>query len=269
VYTQIRTEREGAVAHVVLSRPHVRNALSVVLREELDDALTNAAADDDVRVIVLSADGDHFSSGHDLGTAEERADAAARRSAADLAARHRDGWTYNVENTLRWRDLPKPTIAAVQGYCIFGAWIIVSAMDVIVAADDARFLPGPVQYFSLPWDVSPRKAKELLLTNRVLTAEEALDYGLVNSVVPRSDLAEETMLLAERISELDPFMAKTIKQSVNQAQDAMGFRHSIQSAYAGYLLLQSGGYFGQVDPEGRPRLPVVGGAIEPDSSGPD
>jgi enoyl-CoA hydratase len=263
VYTQIRYERDEPLATIVLNRPHVRNALSAILRDELDDAFATAADDDDIRVIILSAEGDHFSSGHDLGTTEERQDAEKRRAGTDIASKYRYQHAYNVENTLRWRDLPKPTIAAIQGYCIFGAWIVASAMDLIVASDDARFLAGPVQYFSLPWDTTPRKAKELLLTNRMLSATEALELGLVNSVVARADLDAETRALALKIAELDPFMARMIKKSVNEAQDIMGFRNAVQTAYSNYLILQASGSFGTVDPD-QPRLRNVRSAADND-----
>jgi enoyl-CoA hydratase len=139
---------------------------------------------------------------------------------------------------LRWRDLPKPTIAQVHGWCIYGGWLIASAMDLIVAADDARFMTNLLQYFPLPFDVGPRKAKELLFDNRVIGAQEALELGFVNRVVPRDRLEQETMALAERIAGNPSFFLRMAKLAVNQAQDAMGFHSALQGAHSHYLLSQ-------------------------------
>jgi enoyl-CoA hydratase/carnithine racemase len=90
--------------------------------------------------------------------------------------------------SLRWKDLPRPTIAQVHGLCIFGGWKIASAMDIIVASEDARFLPGPPQWMSLPWDIGPRRAKALLLDDQPLSAQEACELGIVYKVFAREDL---------------------------------------------------------------------------------
>jgi enoyl-CoA hydratase len=144
-YQQIIYEKRGPVAWVTLNRPRYRNAQSRLLREEMDLAFDAAVADSDVRVIVLAGAGEAFSAGHDTGTPEQRADEAQRPYPPGLPGQYQRGWDLNVANSMRWRDLPKPTIAAVQGYCIFGGWIIASAMDLIIAADDAKFLPAHFQ----------------------------------------------------------------------------------------------------------------------------
>ena len=239
-YKQIRYEKAGAVAKVTMNRPRYRNALSRVLLNELDDAFAKAAADDDVRVIILAGAGDHFSAGHDLGTPEER-EGWKEIILTSVAAQYKWSWDLYVELSLRLRDVPKPTIAQVQGYCIFGAWIIASAMDMIVAADDSLFLASHFQYFSVPWDLGVRKTKELLFRNRFVRADEALALGFVNHVVPREQLETETMALANEIAQNDPFGLRMIKLSVNQAQDAMGFRTAVTNAHARYMLLEIAG----------------------------
>jgi enoyl-CoA hydratase len=238
-YRQIIYE-PGKVARVKLNRPQYRNCLSRILLEELDDAFRQAANDDEVRVIVLSGEGDNFSSGHDLGTPEEMADreergfyAAGPEHTVGRYMRMRDLY---VEKTLRWRALPKPTIAMVQGYCIFGAWIVVSSMDLIFASEDALFLPAHVQYFSAPWDVGPRKAKELLFEHRFMTAHEAYESHFVNHVYPRDKLEEETLAYANRVAENDPFRLRMAKFSVNHMMDAMGFTTEVEAAYHTYFL---------------------------------
>jgi enoyl-CoA hydratase len=225
---------------VVLNRPQYRNAQSRVLLSELDAAFSAAAADPAVRVIILSGNGAAFSAGHDLGTPEEREDRA-RRARDDISATEAEfvySWDHFVDLSLRWRDIPKPTIAAVHGWCIFGGWLIASAMDLIVAADDARFLTALLQYFPLPYDVGPRKAKELLFDARPLSAAEAESLGFVNRVVPAADLEAEVVALANRIAENNAFYLRMAKLAVNSSQDAMGFRTAVQGAHSHYQLSQ-------------------------------
>jgi enoyl-CoA hydratase len=147
-------------------------------------------------------------------------------------------WDHFVDLSLRWRDIPKPTIAAVHGWCIFGGWLIASAMDLVVAADDARFLTALLQYFPLPFDVGPRKAKELLFDSRPLSAAEAMDLGFVNRVVPAASLESEVVALAERIAENNAFYLRMAKLAVNSSVDAMGFRTAVQGAHSHYQLSQ-------------------------------
>ena len=240
-YEQIRYETRDRVALITLDRPRVRNAQSRVLLEELDAAFAEAATDDEIRVIVLAGEGEHFSSGHDLGTDEEIADAKARPWPKGPRGDMQRSWTLYVENSLRWRDLPKPTIAQVQGYCIFGGYLIASVMDLIVAADNARFLPAHLQLFTAPWDLGIRKSKEILFENRFIEADEALEIGLVNRVVPRDRLEKETLELASRIARQDSLSLRVSKASINNAQDAMGYRTMTQAAHASYMLLHQAG----------------------------
>jgi len=239
-YTQIRYEVADRVARVTLDRPRYRNAQSRRLLEEMDDAFAHAVEDRDVGVIVLMGAGDHFSAGHDLGTPDELADRERRPAEEGMRGLYRRSWDLNIANSMRWRNLPKPTIAAVQGYCIFGGWIIASAMDIIFAADDAMFLGTNFQYFSIPWDVPPRRAKEFLFESRFLGAREAMEHGLVNRVVPRAELETETMAYAQRVAENDPFQLRMIKLAVNQAQDAQGFTPHIYGAHALHMLSSVG-----------------------------
>jgi len=263
-YTQIRYETEGRVARLVLNRPQYRNAQSRVLVEELDDAYQRAAVDDGIGVIVLMGDGEHFSAGHDLGTPEELADREARPYAEGLRGRYRRSWDLNIDTTLRWRNIPKPTIAAVQGYCIFAGWIIASASDVIFAADDALFLPTNFQYFSVPWDIGAREAKAILFEGRFIGAREAAEMGFVWRVTPRDRLYEETMAYAARVAENDPFQLRMIKLAINQAQDAQGFTQHIAGAHALHMLSQtaeSDANYALAKPDGR-RRPMVQRALD-------
>lgn len=263
-YKFIRYEMDGKVAVLSLARPQARNAQSRILIEELDDAFDRAAKDVNVNVIVLRGDGDHFSAGHDLGSPEELADKKARPEQEGLRGKFNRSWNLYVDATLRWRNLPKPTIAAVQGYCIFGGWMFASACDVVIAADDALFLPTNFQYFAVPWDLHPRKAKAILFESRLIDAKEAEELDFVSWVVPRARLDEEVMEYAHRVAENDPFQLRMIKLAINQVQDTQGFTGSIYAAHSMHMLSSTG----EADPDyalqkpGGKRRPMVQRAFE-------
>ncbi len=246
-YQHIEYEKKNRIARVILNRPERRNAQSRILLEEMDDAFSDANEDDEIRVVVLSGKGEHFSSGHDLGTPEEKADQQRRPTGAGLRALYGRSRRLFLDNTLRWRDLDKPTIAMVHGYCIFGGWMFAAAMDLIVASDDAQFLPSLLQYFSIPWDLPIRKAKEILFQSRFVSAEEACRLGFVNMVVPREKLESETLALAARIAESDRLGLRMLKFAINNAQDAMGFRTAVRNAHSHHLLLGVGPFLREVD----------------------
>jgi enoyl-CoA hydratase/carnithine racemase len=241
-YQTILYEKHGRIAKVITNRPRYKNAQSRLMIEEMDHAFAAANADEDVRVIILGATGDTFSSGHDIGTPEEREDMRRRPFPQGVSGEYALSRYLFLDTTLRWRDLDKPTIAQVQGMCIFGGWMFAAAMDLIVAADDAQFLPALMQYFSIPWDLPIRKAKEALFRSRFIGAAEAERLGFVNLVVPRERLEAETVALAEEIAENDPFTLRMLKWAANSAQDAMGFSYSIQNAHSHYMVHGLGSY---------------------------
>ena len=232
----------GKVARVILNRPECYNAQSRLMREEMDDAFTRAVADNEVRVIVLSGEGEHFSSGHDLGTTDEMDDRKDRGYPADGRGLYKYLRQINLENAIRWRNLPKPTIAMVQGYCIFGGWMIASAMDIIFAAENALFLPSHSQYFPIPWDIGPRKAKEFIFEHRFITAHEARTLNFVNRVFPREKLEEETIAYANRVAENDPFSVRSAKFSINHMMDTMGFTSELEAAFQTYFINRHGNW---------------------------
>jgi len=146
------------------------------------------------------------------------------------------------QNALRWRNLQKPTIAMVQGYCIYGGWIIAAAMDILFASTDALFLPSHFQYFSPPWDIGPKKAKEVLFENRFISAKEARELGFVNRVFTKTNLEKETLAFAARVAQQAPFVLKMQKFSINNMQDTMGFTSSMNSAFQTYYINRSLGW---------------------------
>jgi len=229
-------EVDGPVAHVRLNRPRYRNAQSWRLLDELDGALAKACADDSIHVIVLSGMGGHFSAGHDLGTPEQQADRESRGLSENGIDFYDNFRLYNLDYTLKWRNLPKPTIAMVTGYCIWGGWMIAAAMDVIFAADSAMLLPGMLEYMSVPWDIGVRKAKELVFELRFMTAAEAHELQFVNRVYPEDQLERETLAYAHRVAENSPMALRIAKLSINQAQDAQGFSQNMETAFQDFVV---------------------------------
>jgi len=251
-HEEVVYEIDGAVGLVTLNRPQYRNAQSWKLLDELDAALDRAVADDDVRVVVVTGAGGHFSSGHDLGTPEQRADQEAR-DMPDQGGRFYENFRkYNLEYTLKWRNLPKPTIAMVEGYCIYGGWMIAAAMDLLFASPDALFLAGLLEYFSIPWDVHPRKAKELVFESRFITAEEAREIGFVNRIYPSAELRRETLAFATRAAENGRMALLMSKLAINKAWDLQGYSAAMEAAFSDYVvMMQNAGVRGV---EGERRL---------------
>jgi enoyl-CoA hydratase/carnithine racemase len=260
------------VATVTLARPKYRNAQSVRLVRELDAALRRAREDDAVRVIVLAGEGGSFSAGHDLGSPEDVDEVEFRRTAPTRAVGARSFDLYS-ELTMTWRDLPKPTIAAVQGYCVYAGWSIASAMDIVIAADDAQFLPHLSEFFTLPWVIGPRRAKQVLFANRPLSAERALEFGMVAEVVPADQLAARARELALQIAANDPALVRLIKGAVNNVEDTMGFAATIRTSQA-YNVLGYHGVQGSAAAEGEDataaegkRIGLVGEALDAPEGG--
>ncbi|MEY8014138.1 enoyl-CoA hydratase [Mycobacterium servetii] len=238
---------EGCIARIWLNRPDAHNAQSRGLLVQLDEAFLRAEADDTVRVVILAARGKNFSAGHDLGSelaiAERgqlpsfRINGGTRDPIAEKL--YLQEWHYFFQNTCRWRDLRKITIAQVQGNAISAGLMLIWACDLIVAADNAKFsdvvavrlgMPG-VEYYAHPWEFGPRKAKELLLTGDSLDADEAYRLGMVSKVFPADELAEKTLEFARRIVERPTMAALLVKDSVNAASDAMGFTEALRHAF--------------------------------------
>jgi len=224
------------IATITLNRPEAANAQTLELLDELDAAWQRAAADDEVRVIIVQANGKHFSAGHDIKAVGTPADGTPQKWT--LAGIYAIEARRFLEYSLRWRNVPKPSIAAVQGACISGGLLLCWPCDLIIAADNARFSDpvvnmgiGGVEYHGHTWELGPRKAKEILFTGRPLTAAEAEQAGMVNRVVPLDDLRTATRALAAGIAEKDPFALRQAKRAVNQTLDIQGFYAAIQSVF--------------------------------------
>ena len=243
----VRYEVVGPVGYVTLARPGFSNAQNARMTYAIDDAYRRAVEDDSVAVIVLRGDGKHFSAGHDIGSPGRDVDLDYPR-VATLQYRHDDKagaerhYTREVEQFLgmcrRWREIPKPTIAAVRGACIAGGLMLAWTCDLIVAAESAFFadtvlrmgVPG-VEWFAHPFVMPPRIAKEFIMTGDRMTAARAYELGMVNRVVPDADLDTEVAGLAARIAEMPRFGLALTKKSVNLAEDLQGLRDTIDATF--------------------------------------
>jgi enoyl-CoA hydratase len=249
-FIQYETLDDGTIARIMLNRPEARNAQNRGLLVELNDAFLRAEEDDRVRVVILGGHGPVFSSGHDLGSAEHREELLPGpnqhrtwtvNGGGRLGAENRmlQEWHYFYENTKRWRDLRKITIAQVQGAVYAAGLMLMWACDLIVAADDAEFadVVGTrlgmcgLEYFAHPWEFGPRKTKELMLTGDAIDVDEAYRLGMVSKVFPAAELSERTLVFARRIAAMPTMTALLIKESVNQTVDTMGFSNALAACF--------------------------------------
>lgn len=235
----IKYHTDDNIAFITLNRPEKSNAQHPPMLRELDTAWDMAAEDDHIRVIIVRAEGKHFSAGHDLSD-EGR---SWWKKEVDLEGKGLEA-IYHWERkhylgfTRKWRDVPKPSIASVQGACIAGGLMLAWPCDLIVASADAKFSDpvarmaiGGVEYHGHTWELGARKAKELLFTGRYLGAEEAERLGMVNRVVEPDELDAASLALARDIAEMHPFGLAAAKRAVNQTLDIMGFYASLQSVF--------------------------------------
>ncbi|HVR76978.1 MAG TPA: enoyl-CoA hydratase-related protein [Acidimicrobiia bacterium] len=219
----VLVEDRGPIRRVTLNRPDKLNALNQELTDSLSIALGKAAESDEVRVVVIAGSGRSFCAGYDLeeGSSTERA--AILKSL-----------THSLERLLEVFDHPKPVVAEVQGHCLAGGCDLMMMCDLAVASDDAVFGQPEIRFGStvvahvMPWLIGARKAKELILTGTEIDAIEAERIGLVNRVVPRDQLGDETMRLARELAVVDPVAMRLTKRAINRSWAAAGFRQALQ-----------------------------------------
>jgi enoyl-CoA hydratase len=264
-FVTYETVDDGTIAKIMLNRPDARNAQNRGLLVELHDAFLQAEADDQIRVVILGGMGPMFSSGHDMGSKVAQGEydthpsysvnGGTREGAERLMLQE---WHHYFENTRRWRNLRKITIAQVHGDVYAAGLMLMWACDLIVAADDVTFadVVGTrlgmcgVEYFAHPWEIGPRKTKELMLTGDSLSVEEAHQLGMVSKIFKDDELADRTVELAQRIAQLPTMTALLIKESVNQTVDNMGFYNSLNACFTLHELNHS--HWAQVHENGYP-----------------
>jgi enoyl-CoA hydratase len=242
----VRYAVDGAIAWIRMDRPKFNNAQNSQMTYALDAAFRRAVDDDGVKVIVLAGEGKHFSAGHDIGTPGRDVHRSFERKLMWYDHVNKPGaellYTREQEVYLgmcrRWRELPKPTVAMVQGACIAGGLMLAWVCDLIVAADDAFFqdpvvrmgIPG-VEYFAHAFELPPRIAKEFLFLGERMSAERAYQYGMVNRVVPRAQLEETARAMANRLAEMPRLGLALTKQAVNHVEDLRGKRTAMDAVF--------------------------------------
>jgi len=244
--TPVLYEAKDGVAWITLNRPDFNNAQNGQMTYALDDAFQRAVNDDDVRCIVLAGNGKHFSAGHDIGTPgrdvhkhfENRlmVPGHVNKPAAELL------YTREQEQYLgmcrRWRDVPKPTVAMVQGACVAGGLMLAWVCDLIIASEDAFFqdpvnrmgIPG-VEYFAHAFELPPRVAKEFLLLGERMSARRAEQFGMVNRIVPRETLREEVAAIAAKLAAQPRLGNWLTKQAINHVEDLRGKRTAMDAVF--------------------------------------
>ena len=235
------------VAWITMDRPGFNNAQNGQMTYALDDAFNRAVQDDAVRCIVLAGNGKHFSAGHDIGTPGRdlhkhfdnrlMVPPHINKPAAELL------YTREQEQYLgmcrRWRDIPKPTIAMVQGACIAGGLMLAWVCDLIIASEDAFFqdpvnplmgIPG-VEYFAHAYELPPRVAKEFLLLGERMSAERAYSFGMVNKVVPRDELRDAATTWANKLAGQGRLGNWLTKQAINHVEELRGKRAAMDAVF--------------------------------------
>ena len=246
VYEPVLYEASDGIARITMNRPQFNNAQNSQMTYALDAALRRATDDDAVKVIVLAGAGKHFSAGHDIGTPGRDIDKPFERQSLWWDHTNKPGGEqYFVREQevylgmcRRWHDIPKPTIAMVQGACIAGGLMLAWVCDLIVASDDAYFqdpvvrmgIPG-VEYFAHVHELNPRIAKEFLFLGERMPAERAYMMGMVNRVVPRAELEVRTLEMATKIAS-QPRMGLTLTKTViNRVEEMQGLRTTMDLAF--------------------------------------
>jgi len=242
----VHYKAEDGIATITMDRTRYNNVQNSQMTYALDAAFRRAADDDEVKVIVLAGAGKHFSAGHDIGTPGrdvERSfdrkhlwwDHVGKPGGEKLFVREQEVYLGMCR---RWRDIPKPTIAMVQGACVAGGLMLAWVCDLIIAADDAFFadpvvrmgIPG-VEYFAHVHELNARIAKEFLFLGERMSAERAYQMGMVNRVVARDQLAAETYAIAGRIAQMPRMGLALTKQVVNHIEDLQGKRAGMDNAF--------------------------------------
>ena len=228
---------DGRVSVVTLNRPEKLNAISIDLKRALVARLTEADRDPATSVVVLRANGRGFSAGYDIGPNPAR---AARKGNA--LAWH-DSLTDDVALEMTPWDMRKPVIASIQGHCLGGGCELAMMCDLTIAADDARFGEPEVRFSHLgplmvmPWFIGLKRARELLFFGDMIDAKTALQFGMVNRVVPAAELREATMKYAKRLSLISPEALRWGKRVINRGAEIAGFRAALEAGVDSFVSL--------------------------------
>ncbi len=236
----IKVRREGRVGILTLNRPQVLNALNRTLMGEVTETMAEFVKDEGVLAIVVNGEGRAFSAGFDMKE-------SAQRNTTTL-----DQWRAVLQSDydfiMQFWDCPKPTIAAVHGYCLAGAFELALSCDVTVAAEGTRFGEPEPRFGSgiiamlLPWAAGPKAAKELLLTGTdQVDARRAMALGIVNHVVPAGQELDKALAIANDVAACAPLSVQLTKRAINRTYDMMGIRDALLAALDTDVLIEAQG----------------------------
>jgi enoyl-CoA hydratase/carnithine racemase len=220
---------DGRVGLVSLNRPEKLNAINLEMKRALIERFREADRDPATSVVVLRAEGRSFCAGYDIAPNPAR---AARRGNA--LAWH-ESLTDDVALEMTPWDMEKPVIASVQGHCLGGGCELALLCDITIAAADAVFGEPEIRFSNvgpalvMPFVIGLKRARELLYLGDTIDAQTALQYGMVNRVVDRADLAAATLRFARRLALISPEALASTKLAINRGADAAGFRNAIRA----------------------------------------
>ncbi len=240
VESPVEIRVEDRIGYLTFNRPRQLNAFNLALMEAASAGLKQLVEDPAVLAIVVSGSGRAFSAGFDL----KEADAGPPRESLEDWRRVLE---YDYDFIVQFWDCPKPTIAAVQGYCLAGAFEVMLACDMTVAAEGSFFGEPEVRFGSgivcmlLPWMTTPKIAKELLLTGADrLTAQRMYEVGIVNRVVPEGEALTAAAALARDLTAAAPHSVRLTKQAINRTFEVQGLRAALAQALDQELLIEFG-----------------------------
>jgi len=237
--TMVRYEAEDNVGVITLDRADKLNAINSVMKDEIIAAFARADKDAATSVIVLRANGRSFSAGFDLGHSPDRG--------KDSGAADPNTWDAILHRSFDFGMSPwsttKPVIASVQGHVLGGGCELALMCDLTIAAEDAKFGEPEVRFSHLgplmvmPWFIGLKRARELLLFGDMIDAQTALQFGMVNRVVPTAELREETMRYAKRLALISPEALRWGKRVINRGAEIAGLRSAVEAGVDSFVSL--------------------------------
>jgi enoyl-CoA hydratase/carnithine racemase len=232
-------EKDGAVARIVLNTPDKANIQTARQVWDMDEAMARADDDDEVKVLVLKANGEGFCAGHAIVGVDEMPDVYPTTGPTPERTWRRHHYGLFLWPPLRLFEFPKATIAQVHGYCVGGGTVYGLLTDLTVASEDAYFqmplpqgfgLPG-AQTMIEPWVLmNYKRAAEYLFLAPTISAPQALEWGMVNRVVPRAELDDAVEEMARTIAQMPLTTILATKQGLNRAWEMMGMRVHLQQS---------------------------------------
>jgi enoyl-CoA hydratase len=254
--TFVRYESDEKVAIITLDRADKLNAINSVMKDQIIAAFARADKDPATSVVVLRAEGRSFSAGFDIGGSPDRG--------KDTGAADPNTWDPILHRSFDFGMSPwsttKPVIASVQGHVLGGGCELALMCDLTIAADDAKFGEPEVRFSHLgplmvmPWFIGLKRARELLFFGDTIDAKTALQFGMINRIVPAADLRQATMKYAKRLALISPEALRWGKRVINRGAEIAGFRAAIESGVDSFVSLYAtqtevGKEFGRITQE--------------------